>query len=665
MRIDLGAMLARDNLRKHASGPLGALALVLLCCTVYLPGFFSIPPVDRDESRFAQASRQMYESVALPEAERDPELHSGGLAVPMVGGKPRLNKPPLIYWLQAASAAVFTGGDPLKDAIWMYRVPSLVAGLVIVLATWRIGCSMFDPRVGWVGACLLAVSPVFVWEAHQARADMVMVACTTLAMGQLWRLWRRASQRSSLTCPLSRPRRERVGERAPSSPTPTPSLSSIQLPSSVRRSVAPSFLLWVFVALGVLTKGPITPMVIVLTAAWLSVFSRNWRWLRATRPVLGVMIVVAAVAPWVWAVARQEGFGEYWSIVYDEVFGRAGGAKEGHWGPPGYHIVLLVVLFWPGSLLTGLSIGRAWRRGLGSIEGKRGREEKRRRKSPLPSPLPPGAGEGAGGARVPPSLRRSVASSLATLRSLRVTRRPEAFLLAWMLPSWLVFELVGTKLPHYTMPLYPAVALLTARGLMAWSSLREAQRTRAQRGAWIWAVVGVVLIAVVGLGALVSIGAPSAFVACLLLPFALIMGIASVRELIRKNLPGAQRWSVAIAVLLLVSFLASAAPGFFGMTQWAQHRATELADGGPVTWVGLREDSLVWFGRGRPSYTEPKELMAWFAANPDGLAVVSVYAEDSYLSHPEDLWAVEYASGYHYTKGRSEKLAFVERLPPE
>ncbi len=622
MRIDLGAMLARDNLRKHASGPLGALALVLLCCTVYLPGFFSIPPVDRDESRFAQASRQMFESVALPQAERDPELHSGGLAVPMVGGKPRLNKPPLIYWLQAASAAVFTGGQPLQDAIWMYRVPSLVAGLVIVLATWRIGCSMFDPRVGWVGACLLAVSPVFVWEAHQARADMVMVAWTVLGMGQFYNIWRTSG-------PLSRPRRERVGERAPSPPA----------------SYLPPLLLWAFIALGVLTKGPITLMVVVLAAAWLSVFSRDWRWLRTTRPLLGLVIVAAAVAPWVYAVAQQVGFANYWQIVYDEVFARAGSAKEGHWGPPGYHIVLLVVLFWPGSLLTGLSIGRAWRRGFMPRSG-RGEEERI-------------------GARLTEPWHTRVRRAPAYLAGLRATRRPEAFLIAWMLPSWIVFELVGTKLPHYTMPLYPAVALLTARGLMSWSSLREVQRTRAQRGAWIWAVVGFVLIAVVGLGALVSIGAPFAFVACLLLPFALIMGIAGVRELNRNNLPGAQRWSVAIAVLLLVSFLASAAPGFFGMTQWAQHRATQLADGGPVTWVGLREDSLVWFGRGRPSYTEPEELMAWFAANPDGLAVVSVYAEDSYLSRPEDLWAVEYAFGYHYTKGRLEKLAFVERLPPE
>src|SRR5215813_11547169 len=109
-----------------------ALGLLGLCLVVYLPGFFTIPAVDRDESRFAQASRQMFESVALPAAERDGR-HAGGLLMPMVQDRPRLNKPPLIYWLQAGSAAVFTWGRPEHDAIWLYRVPSLIAAVVAVL----------------------------------------------------------------------------------------------------------------------------------------------------------------------------------------------------------------------------------------------------------------------------------------------------------------------------------------------------------------------------------------------------------------------------------------------------------------------------------------------------------------------------------------------------
>src|SRR4051812_42978968 len=70
----------------------GSLLLVLLCLAVYLPGLRSIPPVDRDESRFAQASRQMLEGGVAGTP--------GAWVVPMVQNRPRLNKPPLIYWLQ-------------------------------------------------------------------------------------------------------------------------------------------------------------------------------------------------------------------------------------------------------------------------------------------------------------------------------------------------------------------------------------------------------------------------------------------------------------------------------------------------------------------------------------------------------------------------------------
>src|SRR6185503_4650826 len=69
----------------------GGAGLVLLCLAVYLPGLFSIPPVDRDESRFAMASWQMYTS--------------GDWVVPRIQERARLNKPPLIYWLQAGAWA--------------------------------------------------------------------------------------------------------------------------------------------------------------------------------------------------------------------------------------------------------------------------------------------------------------------------------------------------------------------------------------------------------------------------------------------------------------------------------------------------------------------------------------------------------------------------------
>src|SRR3981081_1154276 len=95
-------------------------ALLLICVLAWLPGFFTLPPLDRDESRFAQATKQMLESRDFVDIQ--------------LGGEARYEKPVGIYWLQAASTAVL--GSGLRDQIWTYRVPSLVGALTAVAATF-------------------------------------------------------------------------------------------------------------------------------------------------------------------------------------------------------------------------------------------------------------------------------------------------------------------------------------------------------------------------------------------------------------------------------------------------------------------------------------------------------------------------------------------------
>jgi 4-amino-4-deoxy-L-arabinose transferase-like glycosyltransferase len=436
------------------------MGLIILCLLVYIPGLWTIPPVDRDESRFAQASRQMLESGTLE-----------GWVVPRVQDKPRLNKPPLIYWAQATSAAILGDApgqwawlDGGSENIWVYRVPSVLGAIATVLMTWRLGARMFDPRAGWLAAALLAVCPIVVWDAHQARADQLLLALTTATMFSLWRLWSRTPRHAA--------------------------------DEALRiRGSGWSITFWLFLSLGIMAKGPITPMIAGLTCVTLSVVSREWRWLRRLRPVMGVVIVLAAVSPWVYLVGHEVGWSKYLKIVYDETIGRSAGAKEGHWGPPGYHIVLLGVLFWPGSLLTAAAIGRAWRRGMRRQDTSLSRDRKgasaceqvggadprqsvssdfQQSGSFTPyaeSTVPDRTTAVRSGAPRAP-LRSRLRRVWESLRDARPSRRAELFLLAWMLPSWVVFELVSTKLPHYTMPLYPAVALISARMLLSLTSMR-------------------------------------------------------------------------------------------------------------------------------------------------------------------------------------------------
>src|SRR5436189_3866586 len=83
---------------------LGLLGLVL-----WLPGILSLPALDRDESRFAQSSRQMVESRDLVDIR--------------FGHVPRYKKPVGIYWLQAASTKLAgqISGTGRDDRIWTYR----------------------------------------------------------------------------------------------------------------------------------------------------------------------------------------------------------------------------------------------------------------------------------------------------------------------------------------------------------------------------------------------------------------------------------------------------------------------------------------------------------------------------------------------------------------
>ncbi|MCA9298497.1 MAG: glycosyltransferase family 39 protein, partial [Phycisphaerales bacterium] len=358
--------------------------------------------VDRDEARFAQASRQMFEAVALDHPE--PHLHDGGLLIPKVQDRWRLNKPPLIYWLQAGAASMCTLGDPLADAIWMYRLPSLAAFLVTVLATWSLGRRLYPGAVGLYAGLMIALAPVFMWEAHQARADQVMIACTTLAMRSLWIAFDTGRRREALTAAI-------------------------------------------FVALGVLTKGPVTPMIVLLAIAFVATVTRSGIIVRRAHLVVGSVIVLAAIFAWMVPVAMRIGTRTYVDLILDETVGRSMDAKEGHWGPPGYHLVLLVILFWPGVLLTGLAIRRALR------------------------------------------LARNGA-----WRRPWTGRAPETFLLGWILPSWIVFELVSTKLPHYTMPLYPPLAILSARALFAGPRLIGLDERLSRIGFRAWALPAVVLL---------------------------------------------------------------------------------------------------------------------------------------------------------------------------
>ena len=575
--------------REAAAGSaLAGLVLLAILLAVYVPGMVSIPVVDRDEARFAQASRQMFESISMPADLRDAHpivrddmgrlsggMHAGAWAVPMVGQRPRLAKPPLIYWFQSTSAALLTGFQPLADRIWHYRVPSVASAILACLITWRLGVRSGHARAGWLAAALLGVSPMVVWDANQARADQLLLATTTIAMAALFAV--RHTPRKGWLQPI---------------------------------------LLWVALGAGILTKGPITPMIAVLAAIAFSWVARDWRWLGRTRPLLALVILPAMLLPWVIESARIVGWDTLTSVWMDETIGRSAEPKEGHWGPPGYHFVLLAVLFWPGSLITLHAFGAAVKRAIRLPDGP---------------------------------IRRQ------RWKSRSIGDETSLFLLCWIIPSWIVFELIGTKLPHYTLPLYPAVALLTARSIIAMADgcERPKRPVPPKAGLIIWLLIGVGLTVIAPVVIARAGGAPFVWIG------AAAFGVVSAALLIvatravRRSLVRAHLFAIAAAAVFCI-----------GLLEWVLPRATNLQvteqlatiirlapPDAPIAAAGYHEDSLTFATRARVARLSPDRVVMWAAQNPGGLLVLPAD------SPPQTGWVeIGRAAGINYSKGETVEL---------
>jgi len=332
--------------------------LIVFSLIAFLPGFFQIPPVDRDEPRFAQATKQMLESGQYIDIHFQDEV--------------RYKKPVGIYWLQAMAvkAGEAVGVPQARTTIWLYRLPSLFGAIGAVLLTYWAALAFVTRRTALLAALMMASSVLLGVEARLAKTDAMLLFTSVAAMGALARIYL-------------------MSRRTPNAAV------GWQLPA----------ILWTAMAAGVLIKGPLILMFVGLTALALSIADRSCRWIWSLRPVAGFAWLIVLVLPWFVAILAKSGGSFIAQSVGDDMLSKVVGGQESHGAPPGLYFVLFWVTFWPGSILAGLAAPQVWQ------------------------------------ARHEPGAR---------------------FLLAWLLPSWAVFEAVITKLPHYVLPLYPAIAILIA-----------------------------------------------------------------------------------------------------------------------------------------------------------------------------------------------------------
>lgn len=330
-------------------------ALLLLALACFLPGQASVPAVDRDEARYAQATTQMLETGDFV----DIRLHD----------QPRHYQPAGIYWLQALTVKL-TGAEP-PAPIWVHRLPSLIGACLIVLLAYWAALPLGDRQLALVAGAMMAALLLLNVEARLAKTDAVLNAAILLCQGVLLRLY--------------------LGDRDTGLPLGT------------------AIVFWVAAGVGVLVKGPILPFVVVLTVIAASVLAREVGWLRGLRPLIGLPIALAIALPWYVAIWFATDGAFYTKAIGYSITEKVATSMQSHGGPPGYYLALFFVTGWPIAAVAASALPSLWRDRRTAYVG---------------------------------------------------------FVAAWVIPVWIVFELVATKLPHYVLPLYPGIALVAAVALV-------------------------------------------------------------------------------------------------------------------------------------------------------------------------------------------------------
>jgi 4-amino-4-deoxy-L-arabinose transferase-like glycosyltransferase len=277
------------------SGPahgLRSLFLALVCLAAFAPGMAALPPTDRDESRFIQATKQM--------AETGDYLDIRFQTVP------RYKKPIGIYWLQSA-ALKLTGADPQTD-MWAYRLASLAGAAAAVLATAWLGTIMFGGSAGLVSGILMAGVFMLCFEARIAKTDAALLAtcaAAQAALAQAYLAGRGGAQGRSW------------------------------------------IVFWLALGAGILIKGPIAPLLALTTIAALFAFDRDASWLKRLRPLPGVALMLLVAAPWLIAITLKSG-GAFWAeAVGKDMLGKVADAQESHGAWPGYYTLIFPLFIWP------------------------------------------------------------------------------------------------------------------------------------------------------------------------------------------------------------------------------------------------------------------------------------------------------------------------------
>ena len=217
------------------------LLLAGFCTFLFFYGSAQFGLIGADEPRYAQVSREM--------------LQRGDWITPTLGGHAWLEKPPLYYWQAMLVYSVLGVGDAAA------RIPSAIDATLLVIAIYLF-FRKFRSAVAVDAALITASCAGVMGYARAASMDMALAAAFAIGMLAWW-AWRESGKRIYLAG------------------------------------------FYVFMALGVLAKGPVAPFLAAVVIVLYSIAVRERPLIVRTLWGPGILLFLAVALPWYIAVQMR------------------------------------------------------------------------------------------------------------------------------------------------------------------------------------------------------------------------------------------------------------------------------------------------------------------------------------------------------------------------
>lgn len=440
------------------------LLLVALCAIVFLTQLGATHLWDDDEGFFAETAREM--------------LERGDLVVPWFNGELFAHKPPFMYWMMMGAYRVLGVNE------FAARLPSALFGCGTVLLVWRIGRILYSPRAGFWAGIVLATSLNFVVIARAATADAELAFFCTLPIYFFIRRAAGIGGVQASACLATGDRLKPELQRQPALQQLLPAYAAMGVAMLVKGPIGvvlPTSVLGLFLlcqkalsAADIQSPSAVSslPAAGSFAGVVLGGLRSSGRFLQRLmgprhvlktilelRPVTAIILVLLVAGPWYAAVAFETSGAFLEGFFGVHHFGRFTNPMDNHGGPIFYYLVAACVGFFPWIIFLSPTLAQWWTR----------------------------------------------------VRSAHAWRPGDLLCACWVVVWFGLFSLASTKFPHYVVPAYPALALVTAAFLDRWLADGSIYRAVHRRIAWITvAVVGTTLIVALPITARVFLNAGTA-----------------------------------------------------------------------------------------------------------------------------------------------------------